>query len=1014
VTREWIVRLGRLLVFSLALLLVPPAFAQGAGDADLAELTAPRAYTSSGQVRFEWTAIPGAQAYYLWVGTQPDGRDLVDTGEIQRTSHTWAGAQAGQHLFVALHTLNGGVWRARHYEIEVHELAQISTPARDGSMLMPATALAWDDVPTAQAYYLYVGTTPGAKDLLNSGETQATSARITALPRGVPLHARLFTLSAGVWRYTERHFVIAPAALLTAPAADHALLEPLSRIQWDTVSDADAYFLTVGTSPGARDLINSGEIQATSYSTQALPRGIDLHARLYTLSAGVWRYVDRVFQVAPKATFLGLTDGQEWDIHTPLSWTPIAGAQAYYLWLGTSPRSSDLLNSGETQATSRAIAQLPVGAIVHATLHTKVGGVWRSVQLSFVTRPVAYLSPSLVQAGFVSNGDSLQWNAVPGATRYTVWLGSAPGLRDVYRSREISGTQQLLRAPGIAALDEDRVLYVRLHTLAGGVWRSVDYVLQWRARDLPVLPVSWSEVDVSRVSFSWGGASSADAWHFVLGTTPGSDDVLDSGILAEPRFEAMTLPAGATLYARLWTRVGEDWRGYDFPLHTRAVAPLLHPLHGETGVAENLLVSWGVVPGAQAYRLKIGTTHGGADVFDGSAQAATEAEVIGLPPDTDLFVRVWALVADEWRASDSIVSTRQAAVPASMAWDTDPLLFDAASGLRWNTSALAQHYRLTLGTAPGSSDLLDTGLILTARRLLADLPVGTVLHGRLETGFIDGSSGAEDFVLTVADANVDTADRMALVRELTAFVRSQAGAADSLPIRESLLYPLVRDRSKDLANCVDYAQALLQAIAQSAIGLDARELNVCLNPNDYDCHTLVEVRQPGLDEWALFDPTFGITVLRADTQEQATAEDMFVALHAGAFGDVDYVPLDSRANDILQNYYLDYPLLYANVYLPSREAGFSLQAPDILGFYESLGTAPVAAAGLYAVRCAQGGSFVADIHGGGWPDAGNGNVLVTCEPGQDGLSRIFPAQSLAPAPDGPSFEVFRARRYVFD
>ena len=87
-TREWIVRLGRLLVFSLALLLVPPAFAQGAGDADLAELTAPRAYTSSGQVRFEWTAIPGAQAYYLWVGTQPDGRDLVDTGEIQRTSHT--------------------------------------------------------------------------------------------------------------------------------------------------------------------------------------------------------------------------------------------------------------------------------------------------------------------------------------------------------------------------------------------------------------------------------------------------------------------------------------------------------------------------------------------------------------------------------------------------------------------------------------------------------------------------------------------------------------------------------------------------------------------------------------------------------------------------------------------------------------------------------------------------------------------------------------------------------------
>ena len=62
------------------------------------------------------------------------------------------------------------------------------------------------------AYYLYVGSTPGAKDLVNSGETSQTSYVIrTALPVNQTLYARLWTKVANVWRFTDTTFTAKPS-----------------------------------------------------------------------------------------------------------------------------------------------------------------------------------------------------------------------------------------------------------------------------------------------------------------------------------------------------------------------------------------------------------------------------------------------------------------------------------------------------------------------------------------------------------------------------------------------------------------------------------------------------------------------------------------------------------------------------------------------------------------------------------------------------------------------------------
>src|SRR5437660_711084 len=76
----------------------------------------------------------------------------------------------------------------------------------------------WTSVANVQAYYLYVGTTLGAKDLVNTGEILQTSYLVTQLPAGQTVYARIWTKVGGVWRYTDSSFSAAPLpARLTYP-----------------------------------------------------------------------------------------------------------------------------------------------------------------------------------------------------------------------------------------------------------------------------------------------------------------------------------------------------------------------------------------------------------------------------------------------------------------------------------------------------------------------------------------------------------------------------------------------------------------------------------------------------------------------------------------------------------------------------------------------------------------------------------------------------------------------------
>ena len=131
------------------------------------------------------------------------------------------------------------------------------------------------------------------------GEVQATSYLATGLPLNQPLYLRLWVKVANVWSYIDRTITatatVTPTAHFITPTNGATNVNLAQAIQWTSVANAQAYYLYVGSSLGAKDLLNSGELSGTSYVAFNLPLGQLLYARLWTKVAGGWGYVDITF-----------------------------------------------------------------------------------------------------------------------------------------------------------------------------------------------------------------------------------------------------------------------------------------------------------------------------------------------------------------------------------------------------------------------------------------------------------------------------------------------------------------------------------------------------------------------------------------------------------------------------------------------------------------------------------------------------------------------------------------------
>jgi hypothetical protein len=323
-----------------------------------------------------WTLIPTANAYYVYVGTTAGSTDILNSGEIPtpQTQLTVPSPPPGTTFYLRLWTKAGGVWRYTDGTVNPLLVAVFTSPT--SSLLTDLTTFRWTSVIGAQAYYLYVGTAPGSADVMDSKELSVTQLPARNLLRGQTLYLRLWTKLGGAWRFTDSTVLLA-AATVTHPLNGASAFNPWLGLQWTYVAGAQAYMVWVGTTVGGADVYQGRETSNTFTDDFYPPTARRLYVRLWTKRDGIWRYIDSEFSVLAASILLpgdwfNFRRGEQW-----IFWEPITGAQAYYVYIGSTPGASDLVNSGEFLATSYTTRLSYPGSRVYVRLWTKLAGVWR-------------------------------------------------------------------------------------------------------------------------------------------------------------------------------------------------------------------------------------------------------------------------------------------------------------------------------------------------------------------------------------------------------------------------------------------------------------------------------------------------------------------------------------------------------------------------------------------------------------------------------------------------------------
>jgi hypothetical protein len=774
----------------------------------------------------------------------------------------------------------------------------------------------WTSVANAQAYYLYVGSTLGAKDLVNTGETLNTSFPALNLPPNQTIYARLWTRVNNAWTYVDSTFVAAPVVKSTVTyPANGAIDADLTRpIQWTSVANAQAYYLYVGTTVGAKDLVNTGETLKTSYLSANLPHSVTLYARMNTKVGGVWRYIDSTFTVAPRARITWPADGaSNVNLSQPIQWTSVAGVQAYYLYVGSTPGGKDLVNSGETLQTSYLATNLPGGRTVYARLWTKANNVWRYADTTFTTAtPPPAISTLVFPADHAVEVDQTQpfrWTAIDNAQTYYLYIGSTPGAKDVVDSYETTSTSLLISS----------------------------------RRGVP-------------------------------------------------------LPTHVTLYARLFTRVAGAWRYRDSTFTASPMAPeFVYPVDGAVGVDVTLPFRFTPPAAATSYELRIGTSPGKYNLFVSGTLLTPSVTVRGLPSSGTLYARAFSKTGVTTMYTDIAFTLAASVQPATITTPANGAIgFDTAQAFQWTPIPLARGYRLTIGTALGTNDLHDSGEIQVTRRFVPNLPSGP-LFGRVQTK-IDAAWYSTDFNFSVGANTISAASQIDTAFWATDFVRSMAGD-DNRPYSWTELA-----QRKFRAYCSDYAIILLKVWTEINGQFAASRLDVTLNPNGVDAHTLVELLNPETQARMLLDPTFDLTAKRTADGSYATAEDVSAATHNQQWTDISYVFLGPLNDHYGKTYIMDYPLLYNDIY-HSGQHWTNGQGAPVLPYMNEL-TMPVSGTRqAVAIGCGTDKTAVLSIDGV--------EQVIDCS-GVDGLSHIFYASTLVPtAQTRETVKVYRPQRNVF-
>lgn len=242
-------------------------------------------------------------------------------------------------------------------------------------------------------------------------------------------------------------------------------------------------------------------------------------------------------------------------------------------------------------------------------------------------------------------------------------------------------------------------------------------------------PVQGSTLESGAATFTWNAGSGISQYWLHGGSAQGGADLFTTDAGSALSLTVGNLPQdGGKIWLRLWSLIGDQWLSTDSWVTAAAgknvVLPaMVSPAPG-TALGTQATFTWSAGDGVSTYHLQVGTTAGGADLFDASTGTARTATVTGLPVDgRSIYVRLRWLANRGGSSADYTYSSIDGRAVLTSPADGATLPASTTT-FSWSGGTGVTQYWLSGGSTKGSADLFTVtggaGRTLTLSGLPAD------------------------------------------------------------------------------------------------------------------------------------------------------------------------------------------------------------------------------------------------------------------------------------------------------
>ena len=536
---------------------------------------------------------------------------------------------------------------------------------------------------------------------------------------------------------------------LTSPRPNTDITSASTTFDW--VSNGSiaigSWRLTAGTTPGASNYYDSGDLAGTQRSTTAtgLPTsGAQVFVRLHYQLSGMAHHIDYQYASSNQGPPTP-------SITSPVPGSILPSGNVSYAWaangatvddwrllVGSSSGNGSYYDSGvlPVTTTTALVSGLPEdSSTIHVTLRWTDGATTSEENYTYTASNgggsggVPMMLSPLDGATLSGSSVSFSWST-EGANvdKWRLEVGTTPGGTNLFAAGLDAGVTSQL----VSGLPTDgSLVYVNLKWRISGVTTVASYVYTAASDDPPppgtpaiTSPVPGSTLSLGNASFVWiSNGRIVDDWQLLAGTSVGDGSLFNSGVLSAGTTSVIVsgLPEnGSTVHVTLrWNESSVPSEvNYTYTAATAGgsggVPMLLAPLDGSILSGASETFSWSAEGATVSrWRLEVGTTSGARDIFSQTLGATTTSALVsGLPTNgSQVFVRLtWRIGSVTTVANYVFTAADGGPPPAGTPTITSPANGAVLSGesvtFMWTADGAAvTRWRLEVGTTAGGTDI---------------------------------------------------------------------------------------------------------------------------------------------------------------------------------------------------------------------------------------------------------------------------------------------------------------------